>query len=108
MIAAAAGAAAVTLDFGPETVFLDFLPSHTVAHLFLAGLPVLAAGGALAGARFHPRSFPETVAGARPTITILLPVMIRLLDVTRALDRAELAGVTVGSGAAPVPASAAA
>jgi len=101
MIDAAAAVTADVLQLDAGSVVLDLIPAHTVGHLFLAALPALAAGGKMAYARFSPQSFADALNAARPTTTILLPVMFRMLEIAGLPSLRPL--TTVASGASTVP-----
>jgi acyl-CoA synthetase (AMP-forming)/AMP-acid ligase II len=77
------------------------LPPHTVGHLFLAGVPTLAAGGILSLAPFVPREFGRLVEATGASIAIVLPVMFRMLE-THGIESLRPLR-TLGTGASTVP-----
>lgn len=104
MVAAATANAIDVLRLGPRTRFLDLIPAHTVGHLFLIGVPTLAAGGTVVTARFHPSHFADVLERHEPDLAILLPVMVKVLETRGPLAESGLGRLTtLATGASTVP-----
>jgi long-chain acyl-CoA synthetase len=91
------------LKLGKSTIFLNFIPPSTVGGLFLAGLPLFAAGATQVVRAFNPFEFANLIGRFRPTHTILLPVMINILRNLQKWDSVDLSCLdTLVAGASPV------
>lgn len=104
MASAAARNTAQVFGLTSDSCFLDYIPAFTVGGLFLAGLPVLVAGGTSLVQRFSPFAFADLIATRHPTHAILLPTMVAVLRQTSSWQQLNLSGFeAIGSGASTVP-----
>jgi fatty-acyl-CoA synthase len=109
LTAAAVGAnarhAEALFEITPADVVLTVLPMFHVGGLCIQSLPALLAGAAV---MLHPRfdadAFLDTVERDRPTLSLLVPAVMRALVAHPRWARAELSSLrAVGAGASEVP-----
>lgn len=90
---------------GPEDHVLTVLPMFHVGGLCIQTLPALCAGTRVTMLpRFDPAGFFEALARDRPTLTLLVPAVMRALVQDPGWDAADLSCLrAVGAGSSAVP-----